>query len=78
MSIQQITYGDLFKLFTDRNKDISNYISDYRPAVGDYTIQIWLKNEVTFYAKWVKELDRFVLGEINESNGYATRLNKGH
>ncbi len=58
------TWGDIYKLFTDRNKDLIRYIADYRPANEDYKIQIWLKNGTTFYARWIYEFEEFALSEV--------------
>ena len=59
-----VTYGELFNLFISRNKDIKRFINDYRPALGEYKIQIWLKSGYTFYARWIEEYKEFALSEV--------------
>lgn len=55
-----MTYGELYHLFLERNKDLAGYINDYRPAPGENRLQIWFKNGLMHYVKYVKELDRFI------------------
>ncbi len=56
---EEMTWGELFKLFVKRNKDFKR-INDYRPA-GRYKMQIWLKDGTTFYAEWIPEREEFAI-----------------
>ena len=66
MNNENLTHGKLFSLFCERNKDLVRYINDYRPANGEYRIQIWFNNKHTYYVRYIKELEEFVFSNVPE------------
>lgn len=65
MPEKEMTYEELYRLFKQRNQDSD--VLDYRPAPGEYRIQIWLNGNLTFYVRYIPELDRFVFSKVDQT-----------
>ncbi len=61
----ELTYSDLFRMLKERNHDLGGCIGDYRPVKGGLTMQIWLIDGTTLYARWIPEIKGFVIGGKN-------------
>ena len=62
LTMTEFTYGDLIKMLKERNRDLGGCIGDYRPAMGECAIQVWLIDGTTLYARWIPEIKGFVIG----------------
>lgn len=64
------TYGDIYKLFCERNPDVAKLINDYRPA-GIDTIRIWIGKSgrtASFTATYVRQVNTFVVQHVDAAD----------
>lgn len=55
----EITYGELFKRFAERNPDLAKAIVDYRPSSGVVGIEIFFENRRSMVFSYDFEKDEF-------------------
>lgn len=55
----RLTYSELLKLFLERHSEFNSKFSDYRPAQGKYSIEIWLKDRTSIIATYKEKYDKF-------------------
>lgn len=60
MNTEQITYGELFSMFTKQHPEI--VVDDYRPAPGAYALTVWEKETHNVYTvRYQPVCDQFTI-----------------